>query len=55
MASPTLAEYNSFQLHKDNLKMKAALQEALDIRLAKEGEVSILRQSMHKVCAVIFH
>ena len=30
--------------------MKTALQEAVDTKLAKDGEVSILRKNMEKVC-----
>lgn len=37
------------QLRKDNERMQTALQDAINARLAKEGEVTVLRKNMEKV------
>jgi hypothetical protein len=36
-------------LREENSKIQTALQDAIDVKLAKEGEVSILRKSVEKV------
>jgi hypothetical protein len=36
-------------LREENSKIQMAMQDAIDVKLAKEGEVSILRKSMEKV------
>lgn len=37
------------QLRKDNERIQSALQDAVNIRMAKEGEVSVLRKNIEKV------
>lgn len=37
------------QVSEENLKIQAALKEATGARMAKEGEVTILRKGMEKV------
>ena len=41
--------YTISQLRKDNDRIQSALQDALNVRMAKEGEVSVLRKNMEKV------
>jgi hypothetical protein len=41
---------NLVQLQNENVKFRADLQAALDMRYAKEGEVAVLRKGMEKVC-----
>ena len=36
-------------MDKENEKIQAALKEAVDVKFAKEGEVTILRKNMEKV------
>lgn len=38
------------QLQQEQAQMQETLRKAEDIRWAKEGEVTILRQGMQKVC-----
>jgi hypothetical protein len=37
------------QLRKDNERIQTALQDAMNVRMAKEGEVSVLRKNIEKV------
>ena len=45
------------QLRKDNERIQSALQDAVNIRMAKEGEVSVLRKNIEKVIfwAIVFN
>lgn len=42
---------DSVQLSRDHSQVQASFKKENDLRLAKEGEVAILRKSMEKACS----